>query len=88
MLSEKCHAKLPSESEYKWKTCQQCRNWGRLHKQAKRKNDKDDDGPRRGVVLQASTTENQGKERQYIIVEDDSTSSELEGVSDGTLLRC
>ncbi|KAF8508628.1 hypothetical protein BU17DRAFT_70752 [Hysterangium stoloniferum] len=75
---KKCKAKLPSESKYKWKTCQQCRDWGRLHKQAKRKNDRDDDGPRCQVVLQASTNENEGEERQYTIIEDDRTSSESE----------
>ncbi|KIM77074.1 hypothetical protein PILCRDRAFT_91278 [Piloderma croceum F 1598] len=72
---------LPSESEYKWKTCQQCHSWGRLHEQAKRKNDRDDGGPRCQVVLQASTAEKQREERWYIIIEDDSMSSESESYS-------
>ena len=47
----------------------------------KRKNDGDDDGLRHWVVLQASTAGNQSEERQYIIIEDDSTSAEMESVS-------
>ena len=80
MLPKKCNAALPPESEYKWKTCQKCHDWGRLHKQVKRKNDGDDDGPRHRVVLQASTAGNQSEERQYII-EDDTPSAEMESVS-------
>ena len=83
---KKCKAILPPESEYKWMTCQQCRDWGRLHKQVKRKND-GDDGPKRRVVLQASTVGNESKERQYIIIEDDSTTGETDNVSVGLFCR-
>jgi hypothetical protein len=79
---KKCKATLPPE--YKWKTCQQCHDWGRLHKQVKRKNNDAEDGPRRRVVLQVSTAGNQSEERQYIIIEDDSTSAETENVSVGS----
>jgi hypothetical protein len=78
---KKCKAILPPESVYKWKTCQRCRDWGRLHKQAKRKNDGNDDEPRRRVVLQTPAAENEGEGRQYVIVEDYSALSELESVS-------
>jgi hypothetical protein len=78
---KKCRAILPPESEYKWKTCQRCRDWGKLHKQAKRKNDSNDDGPRRRVVLQTPPVEGTSEAQQYVIVEDNSTSSELEMVS-------
>jgi hypothetical protein len=78
---KKCRAILSPESEYKWKTCQRCCDWGKLHKQAKRKNNSNDDGPRHRVVLQMPPVESTSEVQQYVIVEDNSTSSGLEMVS-------
>ena len=76
---KKCKVILPPK--YKWKTCHGCRDWERLHKQAKRKNDDDDDGPRRRVVLQTPAAENASEGQQYVIIEDYSASSGLESMS-------